>query len=179
MNKIDLVDAKLFRQESPNDNEVLVSAKTSAGLDALRSALLNAVGWGGSGEGVFMARERHLQALQLATHHLDRAGALTRELELFAEELKQSSLKLQIKTSERNLQQTARLVASGSIANSEHEDSKVAFELLEKEHDALVAEEANILEAMNFKQNVQSGSTKTVIAPAAGMVTPSTRFSPR
>lgn len=88
VNKIDLVDATLFRQEFPNENEVLVSAKTNAGLDALRSALLNAVGWGGCGEGVFMARERHLQALQLATHHLDRAGALTRVLELFAEELK-------------------------------------------------------------------------------------------
>ena len=88
VNKIDLVDAQLFRQELPNVDEVLVSAKTGAGLELLRSAMLNAVGWGGSCEGVFMARERHLQALQLATHHVDNADALTGELELFAEELK-------------------------------------------------------------------------------------------
>jgi tRNA modification GTPase len=58
----------------------------------LRAWLLQAAGWQPTGEGVFMARERHLLALQLAREHLDAAGALAREqhpaYDLFAEELR-------------------------------------------------------------------------------------------
>ena len=88
VNKIDLVNVRAVQQDPSLAHEVLVSAKTGAGLDLLCAAILDAVGWGGSGEGVFMARERHLQALQTATHHLDTAAGLTGELELFAEELR-------------------------------------------------------------------------------------------
>ena len=88
INKIDLVDAVPDERDALTTTEVTVSAKTGAGLEQLRSAMLNAVGWAGSGEGLFMARERHLHALQVAIQHLDNAAALTRELELFAEELK-------------------------------------------------------------------------------------------
>jgi len=64
-----------------------LSAKTGAGLDALRAALLEAVGWSSRGESVFLARERHLRALELANGHLAAAGQLA-QWEFFAEELR-------------------------------------------------------------------------------------------
>ena len=64
-----------------------VSAKTGAGLDELRKAILAAAGWSATGETVFLARERHLRALEAAGRHLDAAGGETR-WELFAEELR-------------------------------------------------------------------------------------------
>ncbi len=68
--------------------EIGVSAKTGAGIELLRSAILSAVGWRGTGEGLFMARERHLQALQKAQTHLEHASNNRSQLELLAEELK-------------------------------------------------------------------------------------------
>ncbi len=71
---------------------VRLSAKTGAGVEQLRQVLLELAGWQGAGEGQFIARERHLQALGAAGAHLDAAGALAREaaqqLDLFAEELR-------------------------------------------------------------------------------------------
>jgi len=46
------------------------------------------VGWRANGEGLFMARERHVQALERAAAHLERAGRQGGKLELFAEELR-------------------------------------------------------------------------------------------
>jgi tRNA modification GTPase len=65
-----------------------VSAKTGAGLDALRQAIVRAAGWSSSGESVFLARERHLRALELARGHLEVAARETRRWEFFAEELR-------------------------------------------------------------------------------------------
>jgi len=67
---------------------VAVSAKTGAGLDALRRAILEAVGWTATGESVFLARERHVRALEAAGRHLEAAGAQLPRWELFAEELR-------------------------------------------------------------------------------------------
>lgn len=67
---------------------VAVSAKTGAGLDELRSALLRVAGWGGAGESVYLARERHLRALQRAASHLEAAASETHRWEFFAEELR-------------------------------------------------------------------------------------------
>jgi tRNA modification GTPase len=88
VNKIDLIGIEPHVDKRRGITEVAVSAISGAGLDLLRSAMLESVGWGGTGEGVFMARERHLQALQSAAHHLDLATARGHELELFAEELR-------------------------------------------------------------------------------------------
>ena len=88
VNKADLVDGGQQRQGSAAENQISVSAKTGAGMDFLQSAMLKAVGWRGSDEGVFMARARHLQALQAAANHLGDAAAHVSELELFAEELR-------------------------------------------------------------------------------------------
>jgi len=66
---------------------VAVSAKTGEGLDRLRKAILEAAGWSASGESVFLARERHLRALERSRAHLQAAGE-QREWEFFAEELR-------------------------------------------------------------------------------------------
>ncbi|GAB4396571.1 MAG: tRNA uridine-5-carboxymethylaminomethyl(34) synthesis GTPase MnmE [Rhodoferax sp.] len=49
---------------------VWVSAKTGQGLDALRQRLLQHAGWTSVPEGVFMARSRHVQALDRTDAHL-------------------------------------------------------------------------------------------------------------
>jgi tRNA modification GTPase len=85
VNKIDLVPGEEPRR---NGATVHVSAKTGAGLELLRSAILEAAGWQASGETVFLARERHLRALASARAHLEAAAARGAEWELFAEELR-------------------------------------------------------------------------------------------
>lgn len=67
---------------------IRVSAKTGAGLEALRGKLLEAVGWRDQESGAFMARERHIRALALAQTHLAQAQAALASAELFAEELR-------------------------------------------------------------------------------------------
>ncbi len=67
---------------------VLVSARTGAGVEELRSKLLETVGWREQEGGAFMARERHLRALMLAQTHLEQARTVLARAELFAEELR-------------------------------------------------------------------------------------------
>jgi tRNA modification GTPase len=83
-NKIDVTG------EAPRaaGNEVWLSAKTGAGMELLRDKLLEAAGWQAAGEGAFMARARHLDALDRAASHLAAARQETAHLELFAEELR-------------------------------------------------------------------------------------------
>jgi len=89
MNKIDLLSRPPAFERGRDAGTVWLSAKTGDGVDLLRRALLEAVGWlGDSTEGLFMARERHLQALQLARTHIERASLQVASLELFAEELR-------------------------------------------------------------------------------------------
>jgi tRNA modification GTPase len=85
VNKIDLVaGAEAGRQ----GEAIHVSAKTGEGLDALRQALLEAAGWSARGESVFLARERHLRALNEARGRLEAAAAQDAHWEFFAEELR-------------------------------------------------------------------------------------------
>jgi tRNA modification GTPase len=85
LNKIDLIPgAPAGRRE----DALHVSAKTGAGLDALRAALLDAAGWSSRGESVFLARERHLRALDEARSRLAAAAAQEAQWEFFAEELR-------------------------------------------------------------------------------------------
>ena len=71
---------------------VMLSAKSGQGLDALRQKLLEAVGWQAASEGVFIARERHVQALRRVDAHLLSATAhlstASPTLDLLAEELR-------------------------------------------------------------------------------------------
>ena len=83
-NKIDLT------AEAPRavGNEIWLSAKTGAGVDLLRKKLLQTAGWQAAGEGAFMARARHLEALGRASRHLTTSRESVAQLEVFAEELR-------------------------------------------------------------------------------------------
>ena len=71
---------------------IALSAKTTAGLQALRSALLQRAGWQAAPEGVYLARERHVQALRRVDSHLAQASGWLQQqahaLDLLAEELR-------------------------------------------------------------------------------------------
>jgi tRNA modification GTPase len=89
MNKIDLHGRSPSLEREDSVTTVWLSAKTGAGLDLLKQAVLQTIGWqAGSGEGLFMARARHVQALQEAERYLERAHHQGGKLELFAEELR-------------------------------------------------------------------------------------------
>jgi tRNA modification GTPase len=85
-NKIDLAPG--FRVPMGEFPAVGVSALTGAGIDQLRRAILEVAGWKSHGESVFLARERHLRALQVARGHLAAAAGQGQQWELFAEELR-------------------------------------------------------------------------------------------
>jgi len=87
-NKIDLLDREPGTVVMDGATDLYLSAKTGAGLELLHQHLLQIVGWQHGGEGVFMARERHLSALREAGEHLALAGTCDGQVELFAEELK-------------------------------------------------------------------------------------------
>lgn len=92
-NKIDLTKGLPGVTGGPDDTVIYLSAKTGAGIPLLRKRLLEIIGWQPSlaGEGLFTARQRHLQALTKAAEHLENAHTLfydQYQLELFAEELR-------------------------------------------------------------------------------------------
>ena len=87
VNKIDLSGAPAGREDRGGRVTLRLSAKTGAGLDALRAWLLDVAGWRPHGEGLFMARARHLAALNAAGAHLATAETL-QAFELMAEELR-------------------------------------------------------------------------------------------
>jgi len=75
------------------DSSVLkISAKTGYGIDSLKNKLLEIVGWTNNQEPIFLARERHIQALNSTGEHLDKAGQFLLlndpPLDLVAEELR-------------------------------------------------------------------------------------------
>ncbi len=69
-----------------------LSARQGDGLEALRQRLLQLAGWERAGDGLFMARERHLQALHRVQTHLEAAATWldgsADALDLLAEELR-------------------------------------------------------------------------------------------
>lgn len=87
-NKIDLLPVLPMNFSREDSASVNVSAKTGAGMETLRECLLALGGWEQTGEGVYMARERHLLAMESARQHVEKAEANWRQLEFFAEELK-------------------------------------------------------------------------------------------
>jgi len=90
VNKIDLTGAAA-RVEG---DTIYLSARNGQGVELLREQLYRLAGWDRSagGENVYLARERHLQALSQARSHLEVAArhAARRDavLDLFAEELR-------------------------------------------------------------------------------------------
>lgn len=70
----------------------VISAKTGAGLDELKARVLELTDMAGDTEGLFLARERHLECLRNAALHLGRAEEIAAAgfamMELLAEELR-------------------------------------------------------------------------------------------
>jgi tRNA modification GTPase len=97
-NKIDLTHepARL----SDDGREIWLSAKEGSGIELLQRRLLELAGWRMAGGGSFMARSRHLAALNQAARHLDAARTRLDQLELFAEELRQAQEALSAITGE-------------------------------------------------------------------------------
>ncbi|MBX3673160.1 MAG: tRNA uridine-5-carboxymethylaminomethyl(34) synthesis GTPase MnmE [Burkholderiales bacterium] len=88
-NKIDLAGLPAGRESSGAEVRLRLSARTGEGVAALRAWLLEVAGWHPAGEGIFLARERHLVALREAAGHLaNAAGAHMQAFELFAEDLR-------------------------------------------------------------------------------------------
>ena len=100
MNKIDL-QQRLPEVDRTGDARIVwLSARTGAGVDLLRQAVLEAVGWQTHGEGLFMARERHVQALRQADTHLEHADQHRSQHDLFAEDLRQAQKAMEAITGE-------------------------------------------------------------------------------
>ena len=86
-------DTSASEAETPSSSEILsLSARTGQGIEAFRRKLLDIAGFQPGQEGVFIARERHLQALSEALTHLQNARQHVslgdQVLDLFAEELR-------------------------------------------------------------------------------------------
>ncbi|GAB6050999.1 tRNA uridine-5-carboxymethylaminomethyl(34) synthesis GTPase MnmE [Hydrogenophilus islandicus] len=71
-----------------HEGRMWISARTGAGLEQLRGAIVAAAGFRGVDDEVWLARERHLQALSRAEQHLATASEQLDSWELLAEELR-------------------------------------------------------------------------------------------
>ena len=74
-----------------HNGEIALSSKAGLGMDALRDFLKQAAGYQASGEGTFLARRRHLEALQQARCSLQQGREQLNDFhagELLAEELR-------------------------------------------------------------------------------------------
>ncbi|MBP9642075.1 MAG: tRNA uridine-5-carboxymethylaminomethyl(34) synthesis GTPase MnmE, partial [Budvicia sp.] len=96
-NKADLTGETLGISEVNGHSLIRLSARTGEGVQALRDHLKESMGFTSNTEGGFLARRRHLEALEKAAEHLEQGmdqlvGA--RDGELLAEELRQAQLAL-------------------------------------------------------------------------------------
>ena len=105
LNKIDLcpeikpakdasVKNKLVKNRGAEQEVIYLSAKQGAGIDDLKKHLEQCMGFKQSSEGLFIARRRHLQALEKTQDCIQQALLYARELvnsELLAEELRLAS----------------------------------------------------------------------------------------
>ncbi|MGO2306709.1 MAG: tRNA uridine-5-carboxymethylaminomethyl(34) synthesis GTPase MnmE [Providencia sp.] len=90
-NKADMTGEQIELVEDTRHPVIRISAREEKGIDLLRDHLKEAMGFSGNTEGGFLARRRHLQALNAAAVHLAQGheqlvGA--RSGELLAEELR-------------------------------------------------------------------------------------------
>ena len=100
LNKIDLLPSEaqksleLAPESAPqsSDSTLYISANTGQGLATLQRRLLDIAGWAPGNESPWLARERHVKALEQARQHLlladEHAQHTDQVLDLFAEELR-------------------------------------------------------------------------------------------
>lgn len=92
-NKIDLTGTPAGLTQGPWGPEVAISTLTGAGMDGLRGHLKRVCGLSASAEGAFMARRRHLDALDRSLAYMNSASAILKQAcgaELVAEDLRQA-----------------------------------------------------------------------------------------
>ena len=90
-NKVDLSGELEGLEQLENFTLIRLSAQTKVGVDLLREHLKKSMGYQSSTEGGFLARRRHLQALEEAAEHLARGHVQLTQFfagELLAEELR-------------------------------------------------------------------------------------------
>lgn len=95
-NKIDLlnIEPKISKKDTPI---IFLSASQGNGLDLLKNHLKQVVGYNAAESGIFMARRRHLTALNNAQNHLEQGFQQLMDYsagELLAEELKLAQIQL-------------------------------------------------------------------------------------
>lgn len=92
-NKIDLTGSEAAIHETEAGTEIYLSVKTGAGIDHLYRHFKQCVGYEAETEGVFIARRRHLEALDSAHAFIESAlnqMKLSAACELVAEDLRQA-----------------------------------------------------------------------------------------
>ena len=101
-NKIDLVDLKPRIHKVDNLMEIAISAKNGEGIDLVRGALSEFAGLNSSIEGVFLARKRHINAIEETLIFISNAIEQLEQgsSELVAEDLRQAGLQLSQVTGE-------------------------------------------------------------------------------
>ena len=101
-NKIDLVDLLPRIHKVDNLMEIAISAKNGEGIDLVRGALSEFAGLNSSIEGVFLARKRHINAIEETLVFISNAIEQLEQgsSELVAEDLRQAGLQLSQVTGE-------------------------------------------------------------------------------
>jgi len=90
-NKIDLVKQEARTEENEDVTHIYLSARTGEGIELLKQHLKQCMGYQRQQEGRFIARRRHLEAIDKAEQHLQDAASALHMLkagELLAEELR-------------------------------------------------------------------------------------------
>jgi tRNA modification GTPase len=90
-NKIDLTSADDTPINNKAGTNIYISAKHKQGIDTLKTKVKQYMGYQSDNEGAFIARRRHLLALDKTQHHVNQAELQLKEFnagELMAEELR-------------------------------------------------------------------------------------------
>lgn len=91
LNKCDLSGTAAGERDGSDVPTFALSAKTGAGIDALRMHILACAGFDAGNDGGFLARRRHLEAIQACRDHLETAmlcSQRTAQSDLVAEEMR-------------------------------------------------------------------------------------------
>ncbi|MGZ4960789.1 MAG: tRNA uridine-5-carboxymethylaminomethyl(34) synthesis GTPase MnmE, partial [Methylomonas sp.] len=91
-NKIDLSGEPARILDTDKGTDIYLSIRTGAGMDLLKQHLKQSVGFTETGDSVFIARRRHIQALGQAEQSLQSAATQLQNQapELVAEDLRQA-----------------------------------------------------------------------------------------
>ncbi len=91
-NKIDLLGIAPEIKQSEHDTSIYLSVKTGTGMELLRQYLKQSVGFNASADNVFIARRRHIEALNKGQEYVESALAQLQVQagELVAEDLRQA-----------------------------------------------------------------------------------------